>query len=352
VSTPASEDQSVPPVEPVEKPRVDPAGRPTENRGTQAIIAIGIILAWIVIVSLIFRAARLGGNDDLATFSMMGIAVACWLIIEAIGGKRGPIWPASALAIVGSISLGFTTSMSLPEVRMEAKYFGIALISGMSALSMAAFLFRFRLPGLVSPVITFAIIALFLFMYGADPQSMAKIEGISARGILAVLLESSFAIVTFAVLAAFAMILARHLDLSGDDFGVAAARPLHVIGGGVAALIIGRALALLPLPFDLIALGLYWVGAWVWALRLNRIAVLGAMHLAIARPVVLGIATPLGIEIDITGWIIITAVIILIDIAMWPWLHHLSLRRGWILGPGGRVPKERKGWVWRYWPYA
>ena len=28
------------------------------------------------------------------------------------------------------------------------------------------------------------------------------------------------------------------------------------------------------------------------------------------------------------------------------------LRNGWTLGPGGRIPEERPGWAWRYWPYA
>jgi hypothetical protein len=37
---------------------------------------------------------------------------------------------------------------------------------------------------------------------------------------------------------------------------------------------------------------------------------------------------------------------------MRPALHGRALRRGWILGPGGRIPQPRPDWWWRCWPYA
>ena len=44
--------------------------------------------------------------------------------------------------------------------------------------------------------------------------------------------------------------------------------------------------------------------------------------------------------------------ILIADLVLWFRLHKFWLDRGWILGPGGRIPRPRKGWMWRYWPYA
>jgi hypothetical protein len=45
-------------------------------------------------------------------------------------------------------------------------------------------------------------------------------------------------------------------------------------------------------------------------------------------------------------------VVLVFDLAVWPRLHKLALAKNWILGPAGRVPHERPGIGWRYWPYA
>ena len=274
---------------------------------------------------------------------MIGIMVVCWLGAEAIGTWRAQIWPASALAIAGSMSLGFGVSMSTPEMRASIPSDALAIISATAAVSMTAFLFRFRLPELVSPIITFLVVALFLGLYGVDQQSFAEVEGLSARGILAALMKSPLWMAGFGILGLMAVMFARRLDLKGDDFGVASARPLHLVGAGVLALVIGKALAVYPLPTDLILLLVVWIAAVYWALRINRVTVLVAIHLAMMKPLFLSVAGPTGWVPDVWEWSVILVAIIVFDLAVWPRLHHLSLHHGWTLGPGGRIPKERDG---------
>lgn len=341
----------------IRQPRVDPAGRPLEGRRQQAITALSIVISWICLTLLIFWATQGAGPPFKARF-FAGMAVVAWLCAESVGRQRGLVWPASALAIVGSLSLGFAVGLSTSHLRAPFIELSIAVVSGVAALSMAIYLFRFRLPGLVSPIITFGIVALFLSLYGVDPKALAQVEGLSPRGILAALIRSPLWMALFGLLAGGAMILARRLDLNGDDFGVASARPLHIIGAGVTALIVGRMVADLPLPLNLIALTALWLAGYVWSLRINRIAVLVAIHFAITKPLVFAIDelvrinSLMGWEFDLTAWTILFTAIFLVDLVLWFWLHKLSLSLGWTLGPGGRIPRERDGWMWRYWPYA
>ena len=92
---------------------------------------------------------------------------------------------------------------------------------------------------------------------------MGEVEGFSARGVLAAMLSSPWAVAAFASLSAGAVAGGRWLDLNGDDFGLAAARPLHLIGIGILALVVGRWLALLPAPIDIAALAAAWAGVAV-----------------------------------------------------------------------------------------
>ena len=331
--------------------RVDPAGRPLEGRTRQALTALGIILGWLALIILIMWAHR--GQDVVQPARLLGATgLLAWMGCEMWGGRRGPIWPISALAIAGSLSIGFSCGLLGHSADVTDKAVGFAVISGCAAIAMLAFLFRFKLPGLVSPVVTFTVVALFLTLYGVDSKSLARVEGFSARGILAALMSSPAWAIGFGSLAAAAVVLARRLDLHGDDFGVAAARPLHLIGAGVTALVVGRVLALAPYPGNMLLLAAFWIGAYYWALRINRIAVLVAMHFAIAKPTLYAFTTPLGWVPDLSEWTIMLTVVLLFDLAIWPRLHKLSLANGWTLGPGGRIPHERPGWAWRYWPYA
>ena len=331
------------------KPRMDPAGRPLEGRRRQALLGLVVLLSWFACLGLIFWATRGGDPGSPAAF-MAGMTVIAWLGAEATW--RSQVWTASAMAIAGSLSLGFAVSMSTPAMRSVPPAEALTLISATAAISMLVFLIRFRLPGLVSPIITFLVVALFLGLYGVDQKSIAEVEGLSARGILAALMKSPLWMAGFGAIGLCFVLFARRLDLKGDEFGIASARPLHLIGAGVLALVIGKALAIYPFPTDVITLLVVWIGAFYWALRINRVAVLAAIHFAMMKPLILSIAGPIGWTPDIWEWSFILVVILIFDLAVWPRLHHLSLQHGWTLGPGGRIPRPREGWLWRYWPYA
>lgn len=333
--------------------RVDPAGRPLEGRRRQAVQAGAIVLGWLVLVATIFWATRSGPGHTAAPVPwLIGLGVLAWAAAEEVAGRRGLVWPGSALAIVGPLSVGMGLSLLTPELRMAPGPLRFAVISGTGAVLMLLFLFRFRLPGLVSPVITFTILALFLGMYGADPARLREVEGFSPRGILAAMLEAPLIVAGVLALAAGAAALARWLDLNGDDFGLAAARPLHIAGTGVVALILGRWLALAPAPLDLAALILGWGVAALWALRLNRIGVMLTAQLAMAKPTVAALGALAGFTFTRADWGWLLPLIVVGGIVAWPFLHAAALRRGWILGPGGRIPQPRANWWWRYWPYA
>ncbi|MCH8951436.1 MAG: hypothetical protein IID49_04790 [Proteobacteria bacterium] len=332
--------------------RVDPAGRPLENRRRQGAQAIGIVAGWVVVMMAIFWATGGSGRDGAAVPWLLAVGVFSWAFAEIIAGRRGLVWPGSALGIVGPLSVGLGLSVATPEMRAAAPEEQMAVLAGTSALLMCLFLFRFRLPGLVSPVVTFTIVALFLGLYGADPDRLREVEGFSPRGILAAMMRSPVWVAGFGLLSAAAVATARRLDLKGDDFGLASARPLHVIGAGVLALVVGRWLALLPQPLDLILLTGEAAVVVLWALRINRIGVMFTAHLAMARPLVLAITGPLGLTLERTDWAWILIGICIAGFVAWPTLHEQSLRHNWTLGPGGRIPQPRANWWWRYWPYA
>ena len=332
--------------------RVDPAGRPLENRRRQGAQAIGIVAGWVVVMMAIFWTTGGSGRDGAAVPWLLAVGVFSWAFAEIIAGRRGLVWPGSALGIVGPLSVGLGLSVATPEMRAAAPEEQMAVLAGTSALLMCLFLFRFRLPGLVSPVVTFTIVALFLGLYGADPDRLREVEGFSPRGILAAMMRSPVWVAGFGLLSAAAVATARRLDLKGDDFGLASARPLHVIGAGVLALVVGRWLALLPQPLDLILLTAEAAVVVLWALRINRIGVMFTAHLAMARPLVLAITGPLGLTLERTDWAWILIGICIAGFVAWPTLHEQSLRHNWTLGPGGRIPQPRANWWWRYWPYA
>lgn len=329
--------------------RVDAAGRPLEGRARQAILAGGIISTWL---------ATMGALGPLTDGTAPAVRPAClallaagaWLAAEHLGRRRGLVWPASALAIAGSLSLAIAAVTALPRLQGAPPAATVAVISGVASLSMSAFLFRFRLPGLVSPVITFAIVAIFLSVTGAE--GLGRVEGLSARGVLAALIDNPLAAGLVGLAGLYAVRVARRLDFGTDDFGLASARPLHVVGAGVAALVAGRAAAALPAGLDAAVLGAIWAGAFLWALRINRVAVLVAIHLGIGKPLALSVLAPLGIQPGWEAWTALFTGALLADLALWLPLHQMSLARGWTLGPGGRPPRPRAGWVWRYWPYA
>ncbi|MEM9146861.1 MAG: hypothetical protein AAGC57_11730 [Pseudomonadota bacterium] len=336
-------------------PLIDPSGRPLKNAGFEAVFALGIVIAWFAILVLVIWSM---GEDRAAagpapSLFLGGIGLACWWGAAEIAGRRSLVWPGSALGIVGPLSIGFAVALSTPELRVGSFQTRLAIVSTVAAVGMVPFLFRYRLPGLVSPVVTFTLVGLFLTLYGTDMERLRQVEGFSPRGIVASLLDQPIFAATFGTLAIWAAVTARRLDLQGDDFGLAAARPLHLMGCGVVALMVGRVLAFLPGPVDLIVLSLAFLAAWLYALRINRIAVLFAMQMAMVKPLVLAITEPLGISLDMRDWTLIVTGVVLFELATWPKLHRMSRARNWTLGPGGRIPPlDGPGWMWRFWPYA
>ena len=95
--------------------RVDPAGRPLEGRRRQALTSFSILVSWICLMTLIFWATRGDGPIVQAQF-FWGIAIFAWLAAEAFGGRRALVWPASALAIAGSLSLGFGAGLAMSTI--------------------------------------------------------------------------------------------------------------------------------------------------------------------------------------------------------------------------------------------
>ncbi|MEO0621544.1 MAG: hypothetical protein AAFU49_19580 [Pseudomonadota bacterium] len=336
-------------------PLIDPSGRPLKNAGFEAVVALGIVLVWIVVLVLVFWSM---GDDranagPAATFMLAGVGLTCWFLAAEVAGRRNLVWPGSALGIVGPLSLGFALALSTPELRVGPFQTRLAIVSMVAAVGMIPFLFRFRLPGLVSPVVTFMLVGLFLTLFGTDMERLRQVEGFSPRGIVASLLDQPLFAIAFGGLAVWAAVTARRLDLNSDDFGLAAARPLHLMGCGVCALMVGRVLGMLPGPLDLIAVLAAFAVAWIYALRINRIAVLFAMQMAMVKPLVMSITEPLGLRLDVSDWTWIVLGIVALELATWPTLHRISRARNWTLGPGGRIPPlEHPGWIWRYWPYA
>lgn len=314
-------------------------------------MALFVVASWIGAVIGLFLVTKPFGPQATAA-SLLLASVISWSIAEVVGIRKGLVWPTSALAITGSLSLGFAVSLAIPETASAPPATAIAIISGTAALSMAAHFMRFRLPGLVSPIMTFSIVALFLLLYGVDQNGLSRVEGFSPRGILAALMGSPAWMAVFGVLGTMAVAGARWLDLNANVLGVASARPLHIVGAGVLTLVVGRVFATFPHPVDLGALVFVAVIAFPWSLRINRVAVLVAIHFAIAKPMLLALIAPLDATMSLTQWSVILCLVLITDLVLWPFLHHISLRRGWTLGPGGRIPQPRKGWLWRYWPYA
>jgi len=334
---------------------IHPSGRPVKGVGTEAAFSFAMVLIWVVLMAAVF--ALMAGNPAGAglwpTFTLVGFFCLCWAFAEVVVGRWRLIWPGSALGLLGPLSLGFAVALSTPELRAAQPLHHIALVSIVAGVGMIPFLFRFKLPGLVSPIITFSLVGLFLELYGADMNRLKQMEGFSPRGIIAALLNEPIFMALFGVLSAAAAVYARRLDMKGGNFGLAAARPLHLIGGGVAVLIAGRVLGWLPNPLNIGTLSLLWIAAHLWGLRVNRVGVQIAMHFAMVKPLVHAIIDPMGLTMTIQDWSWLLTGLLIFDLALWPIGHKWSRSLNWTLGPGGkRPPLDRPGWKWRYWPYA
>lgn len=334
---------------------IHPSGRPVERAGFEAMVAMSMVVVWIIVIVSVF--ALMGENMAATglwpTFALLGVFFISWACAEIVVGRKRLIWPGSALGVLGPLSLGFAVALSTPELRTGPFLERLAIVSVVSGMGMIPFLFRFKLPGLVSPIITFSLVGLFLELYGADVNRLKEMEGFSPRGIIAALMDEPHFMIAFAVMGLFCATYARKLDLKGGNFGLASARPLHLVGCGVTALIAGRLLGALPNPLDIAMLSILWIATHLWGLRINRIGAQVAMHFAMIKPLVYSILIPMGLTMDVRDWSFFLAALLAFDIAIWPMGHRCSRALNFTLGPGGkRPPLQRSGWMWRYWPYA
>ncbi|MEL6210623.1 MAG: hypothetical protein AAFR44_10675, partial [Pseudomonadota bacterium] len=118
------------------------------------------------------------------------------------------------------------------------------------------------------------------------------------------------------------------------SFGLQAARPLHVISTAIVALIVGRLAEMLPNGIDIAVLLFLFVAGFLYAMRIDRLPVLVAIWLAMARPLVDSWTGLMGIQLTVfeLAWAI-TAVV---GFGMVVWGHtrqRYFVPSGWVMQP-------------------
>lgn len=322
-------------------PEEQPVRRPPRNKGREIVLALMIGAAW-------FGAAYLAtGGDPRHTLDtgegvagLVALGIACWLAAELVSRRLLLLWPGSALGIFGPVAFGLAAAGGFPETRAMAPLEQLPVIYGVCSGGMLLFLLRFRLPGLVSPIALSATLALFLWMTHGSPEALARVEGLTPRGILAALLDRPVVVAVFGTLSLGACWLGWRLDRKADYFGVEAARPLHIVGGGILALIAGKHAGMLPSGLDVAAILALFAGLLVWSLRIDRMAVFSTGTVAMTRPLFLALLEPFGTRLDFAQWGgVYTA---MVGLAMIVWL--LARRRAVALGWTRKVRNIRWDW--------
>ncbi|MEM9783249.1 MAG: hypothetical protein AAF899_12330 [Pseudomonadota bacterium] len=277
-----------------------PVFEPKRNKKVEVGWVNLIFFGWLAYTALTFLITGWGVGRTPAPIPYMLVAgVTTWILAEWLVKRRGMVWPGSMLGLLGPVSFAIALSLSTEAFRQMPGLHYICLIYSATTIGMMVYAYRFRLAGLISPIVTFSVISLFLFFKGHDPQNWGQIEGFSPRGFLAAFIDQPLNIAFFGGLAALGMIKARQLDLFGDWFSAQAARPLHVICSAIVALIVGRWAEALPPMLDLIALLALFAAGLLWAMRIDRLPVLVAIWLAMARPLVVVIAQTLDVPLTI-----------------------------------------------------
>ncbi|MEO1469706.1 MAG: hypothetical protein AAFV86_11645 [Pseudomonadota bacterium] len=315
--------------------KADPIYEPKRNKKKEVGWVNLIFFGWIGYTALTFLITGWGVGRTPAPIPYMLVAgVVTWILAEWLVRRRKMIWPGSMLGLLGPVSFAIALSLSTPEFRALPGLQYICLIYSATTVGMLIYAWRFRLAGLISPIVTFSVISLFLYFKGHKPENWAQIEGFSPRGFLAAFIDNPMNIVFFGGLAALGMIKARQLDLFGDWFALQAARPLHIICSAIVALIIGRWAEALPMGIDLVALLVLFAAGFLWALRIDRMPVMVAIWLAMARPLVDSWTGLMGIQLTVfeLAWAI-TAVV---GFGMVVWGHtrqRYFVPSGWVMQP-------------------
>ncbi|MEM6677253.1 MAG: hypothetical protein AAF675_05200 [Pseudomonadota bacterium] len=262
-----------------------PVYEPQRNKKLEVGWVNIIFFGWIGYAALTFWIAGTDVGRTTTPIPFMIVAgIATWILSEWLVKRRGMIWPGSMLGLLGPASFALAFSLSTPEFRALPGLEYITIIYSTTTLGMMVYAYRFRLAGLISPITTFSVISLFLFFKGSKPENWAQIEGFSPRGFLAAFIDQPWSMAFFGSLALAGMIKARQLDVQSDWFGLQAARPLHVVSTAIVALVAGRLAEALPSPLDLFVLLTLFAAGFLYAMRIDRLPVLVAIWLAMARP--------------------------------------------------------------------
>ncbi|MBK0400500.1 hypothetical protein H0I76_14965 [Limibaculum sp. M0105] len=307
-----------------------PAFRPPRNKPRELVLALIICLAWYGAVRLVMgRAPITGGHTADPLIGLIVIGCTCWAMAELVARRRLMLWPGSALGILGPLSFGIAASIATPELRAATAFARLPVIYGVTSLGMLVFLLRFRLPGLVSPVALFGIVALFLWLTGGNLAALSKVEGLTPRGVLAALLDRPVIAAVSTSLAFGACCLGWYLDRTAGYFGLEAARPLHIVGGGILALIAGKFAGALPAYVDLGVLLVLYAILLAWSLRIDRMAVFSAGTVAMTRPLTLGVIEPMGLTLDIWQWGGIYNAMVGLAMIFWLLARRRTIASGW-----------------------
>lgn len=307
---------------------------PRRRRKLEAAITLGCLVAWMsALVAIAALSALTGGAGPAAPVGMVALFLAAWATAEHLVRGRGMVWPGSMLGLVGPICLGFATALIGDAGRALPPDQRFAVITAVSAAGMLLFLFRFRLAPLVSPIVTFTVVSLFLSIRGFSAETVAQVEGFSPRGILAALVDEPFYMALFGILAGVCVGYARWLDLRAGEFGMASAKPLHFIGSGVASLIAGRLAAGLPLPLDLAMLAALFALAMAWSLRIDRIGVMLTTWFAMARPLVLSLLPLTGGTLGLRDWSVAHGAVLGVGLVLWTILRRRTVASGFTRKP-------------------
>ncbi|MGF1551603.1 MAG: hypothetical protein ACFBWO_03760 [Paracoccaceae bacterium] len=330
----------------------DPVHEPARDKRSEVKWTLAILGLWFGWAVLTFSVAGIGQGRTVVPIPFMLMAgIACWWGAERLVRDRGMVWPGSMLGLLGGASFALALSLATPGLRALPGLEYVTVIYSGTTLGMMVFAWRFRLAGLISPIVTFSVISLFLVFKGTDPEGWRAIEGISPRGFLAAFIDNPTNMAVFGTLAALAMWRARWLDLYGDWHALQAARPLHIIGAAIVALVAGRLAELLPTGATVTVLAVLYVAGFLWAMRIDRLPVLVAIWLAMARPLVDALAVLT--RSDLAWWETGSAITIVTasGMVLWGWTRQrVFVPIGWTLQPRHILRNWPERVIWPYRP--
>lgn len=320
--------------------------RPLHSWWRQAGLTLFVMVLWLAALKMVFNLFGDTRNPSAdAVVPLVGLAIMTWPCAKFLMERYDYMWPTTMLGLLGPICFGFAVAFSTPELRALPPDRAMAVVAGVASIGMLAFLFRFTLAGLVSPVTTFAIVSVFLNIRGMSREALQSVEGFSPRGLLAGLIDHPLAAAGAGAVALCAVVIARWLEHHGNAFGVESARPLHLIGGGIVTLVAGRFAVMLPEPWAILMIAALFVISIVWALRVERIAVMLTCHVALVAPtlVILHDGRPAPDSIAC-----LAAVMVGVGLVIWGRGRRHSVALGWTHQPR----HIRRNWPDRViWPY-